>query len=832
MAPKKKTHIKKPQMIISDAKSGTEWLGQLSEEVFRDQILRDLFSRLKSAGKIVDFLYTHGRNERGVDWIVQEKGGLSDRFVGIQAKSKAVTRQGGANTESSLTVKQQCESAFEHRFAWHGNEIWVDVVELWTSAPITADAILEFASPHSKHKISVKQASEIFSLVEQFCPGVISRIPGIVEANYLQKYLEPDALPIRILGTQLNPKKHFLEPRFSRHANVSPSRIFDSRLKKMREEKPVYLEDILKMKSNVILVGGDLSGKTYILKHISCLVAEDGCLPVMVDGRALDNKKQLSLASIIKEQLPWLSGTRPRNQNHEYRTICVLIDNIDFIEPDIERITKCDNYNIIAIATSKKALNITGFHTFFLSGVKKGAIYRFVRSLDFDNATVSSLTDRATTFIDRTIGTTGLPINPFTVSVILSECQITKRHLATPTMGRLITRFVENQLGSHTDSLKADFETKEQFLTKLGGKRELQISYSLFHRRLARFLAKHGHAHQISDFLDDLFDSGLLACDDARSIVRWSHAIFRDYFWVRNLVREKKFKTLSQSLLSNSETSLAAITGSQLGNAHVVMRELLDGLEKHDWMHGSMGQKIAIEQLDNLSLPTDQEEADMLKGIEDHVNLKEAGSAELKTESAEKADIDIPKDDRLTRAISLYVTRLLEEKHYLASNVSALLINARGLPFDDKIDAVLCVLRSNERMWNYFEDVLLSAGKEKIDPFKARSFSTFFWLVVNDNMLGDAFLVAIFRELARQVKSFTEKLAIADLRVACGSSVPSSYVKLLSQNPDAADIVSVYMRLVHIYYYRFHKEADRRELRDAMKELRHLLKGFKLPPVT
>ena len=127
---------------------------------------------------IVDFIYTHGRFE---------KGGLSSRFIGVQAKSKKITRQSSdSRSDSAINVKQQCESAYDHKFNWNGNEIRLDVVELWMSKHITEDAESEFNAPLARHKVAVKKSSEIFSLIERYCPRIIAKIPGLAEAGYIK----------------------------------------------------------------------------------------------------------------------------------------------------------------------------------------------------------------------------------------------------------------------------------------------------------------------------------------------------------------------------------------------------------------------------------------------------------------------------------------------------------------------------------------------------------------------------------------------------------------------------------------------------------------------
>jgi hypothetical protein len=821
--------------VVANVTEGAKWLEQLSETAFRDEVLKDLLSRMQKEGIVADYLYTHGRGEHGVDWIVQEKGGLSRRYVGIQAKSRTMTRQGDAKSDSALAVKLQCEAAYDHKFNWNGNEIRLDVVELWMSAHITLDAEVEFNAPSSRHKVVVKRNAEVFKLIEHFCPRLVSKIPGLAEAGYLKRMANPEPLPIRIFGIHLNPRKHFVEPRFSQYSHLSPNRVFDRRTRKMREETPISVKDILDQKCHCMVVGSELSGKTYLLRRISCLVADKGNLPVYVDGSAISKGMPKSVPHLLHSHLDWYSLTTLQNPDVLSRTIYLLIDNADDLsDTQMRTLHESAHRCIIIVAALKNPRKIDGYTTYYIAGIQDGAVHQFVRSLDLDQAVSSALTDRAMHFIERTTRTSGLPSNPFTVSVMLSECQIARRRLTTPTMGRLIERFVEDQLGSHLDTMRADFETKLQFLTHLGGAHHTAIPTLLFRKRLAHFLSIHGHAHDISDFELDIFESGLVERDETKGVVRWTHPIFRDFFWVRNLVREKKYRVIARALLKISGPSIAAITGSQMGNAHAVLGDLLSVLHKQSWMNAArstVGKSSGI--LSDQLLPSDSDEDVLLKDIEERA-LGQSDRVDRPVRGSEHSagNMETTLDENITKSFSVYATRFLEERHYVVGNVSALLLNARSLSRSDKETAALCILRSNARMAKHLEEILQLAIKPRPDPFIPQVMATFLELVINDLMMGDAFLCEIFRGVLIAAKTDPEKIAVTDLLVACGSATPAAYIRALSSRRQLSDLVAVYIRLVHLYYFRFHKEKDKAELRDAMKSIRQLAKGFSLPPVT
>ena len=819
--------------IIADVTSGAQWLHQISEVDLRDQILKDIFTRMKTEKAIGDFIYTHGRNEHGVDWVVLEHGNLSDRFVGIQAKSRNITKQGDSRNDSALAVKLQCESAYDNLFNWHGNSIRLDSVQLWTSAQITTDAEYELSAQISKHKIHVVKAEALYSLIEKYSPHLISKIPGLAEANYVRTMANPDPLSTRLLGIQLNPKRHFLEPRFSRYSDLSPMRVFDNRSKRMREEPPLYLENLLKSNVNTLIVGGELSGKTYVLKRIACKVAELGHLPVYIDAKTFYDKIPKNIYQLVAQHITWHSLSKLQDPESINRTIYLLIDNIEYIKKDqIDTLLGTMHCKTIAIITSKKSLQISGFTTYHISGVKFDTLAKFIRSLDVDSFKKGALADRATHYIQRAFGTSGLPVNPFTVSIMLAECRVAQQRLATPTMGRLIERFVEGQLGSHADSMRVDFETKNQFLTMLGGNRKVFFNLNNFRRKIAKFITSHGHPHELAAFEQDLIESGLIEYSRDGKDIGWTRQIFKEYYWTKNIIREKKFKLISNRLAKNIDLSIAAMAGSQLNNAHDVLCNLIGCFDNATWI-SKHNKKHAVtsKALPEGLLPSDADEDALLNLVENEANKEGEETNNIEVGNTKNDEL-FKSNNSITEAIiAQYFNELIKEKHYLVGNVASLLVNARGLRRSDKEKAAICVIRSNLRIVQHCAAAINAHLGDKISPLMAEVLPRFWGLLINDMMIGDAFLLDIYKSLKQGDLSPSERLIITDLLVVCGGETPNSYNVQLSKNKDLADIISVYFRLVYIYYFRFHKEKDKDQLREAMKAIRKLTKGFTLPHV-
>jgi hypothetical protein len=135
MPKNKRTHAlpaKREQTLpTTDTEAGVQWLNSLSEPEFRDKILRDLLRRMQKAEVIEWFENIHGRGEKGVDYLVVERTELGRRVLGIQVKSKRITRAGDSASLSAIEVRNECQSAMCHEFDVQKSKTRLDNVALW-----------------------------------------------------------------------------------------------------------------------------------------------------------------------------------------------------------------------------------------------------------------------------------------------------------------------------------------------------------------------------------------------------------------------------------------------------------------------------------------------------------------------------------------------------------------------------------------------------------------------------------------------------------------------------------------------------------------------------
>ena len=184
-----------------------------------------------------------------------------------------------------------------------------------------------------------------------------------------------------------------------------------------------------------------------------------------------------------------------------------------------------------------------------------------------------------------------------------------------------------------------------------------------------------------------------------------------------------------------------------------------------------------------------------------------------------------------TKAISTFVSKLISEKHYIAINLSALLVNSRHLARTEKRDITICVLRSNNRMALHLKELVENIAPKKFSNLALAYLSLYWQFVMNDFMIGDNFLIQIFRDIADKFSNEHDKLLASDLLVACCEEEPSILVNYVAKSKRVEEIVAIYIRLIMMYYFRCHRSLDKARIKTALKDLRKLAKGFNLPQI-
>jgi hypothetical protein len=827
---------------ITDTEAGIHWLSSLTEPEFRDSVLPQLFKAMKREDRISSFENIHGRNDKGIDLLVSPVDEFRPKLLGIQAKSKPISRAGANASLSAVQIKQECIAAMQHEFTFNGTPTRLDNIELWCSAHITEDAEKEFYAAASPMKVGVQKAPAVFALIERYCPELVQKIPGVALTTYIAKRKNPPSKSLKVLGCDLNPKLHFLEPIFSRTAVGSYKRLeTKNKVLQLKHEK-ISLLSILTSNRHTIVLSPDLSGRTYLLEHCETIIADGKGLPVFLKGKDLPTSAPRSIESLIASNLKFCTPKQLEDLSKQSR-IFLLVDDLDKSKEEVQKfLFSLDPEKYKVFSTARALVAPAKVDTFHIVGVDLGNIISFVRSLDKSLATDKSFVDRARSYIARTLDSSGLPQNPFTVSVMLHECQTAKHRFTTPTMGRLIERFVELQLGSHSDNLIiVDFETKREFLTRLAGHPQTVFRETQFRRELIRFLQSRGHPHSIADFVKDLTQTGVFQVDG--QMIGWAHPAIRTFFWVKNLQTRQRIAPLVAALKKKSEPTLAALVGSQFKNAKPIIEELLKDIFN---LRLPSTSKVlsAIKGLGSVGdLISDEEEEELLSKLEDPDSAGHGDAASIlgrKTPADEKLlpeqrENENEPDEASKRLIRIRIEDVVKQfadaRSHLGGNLASLLVNARDTPVDAKEQAVAAIIKTILGVGDFVGRLL----QEVLPQNKQREFFLG-WIRLSiemqlaDELIGDPFLINIFRQQFHKAKSDDEILILCDLVLCCGEEDYQVILKKIRKLNRVDVLFALYLRVASLYFFRHHKPIERSTLRALLKELRKS-KDLDLPTV-
>ena len=506
-----------------------------------------------------------------------------------------------------------------------------------------------------------------------------------------------------------------------------------------------------------------------------------------------------------------------------------------------ERLFSAQSKSVRIVATARSMLPHPLVRTYYVSGVDWLKIVHFLRRLDSKLAAGKPFVDRAHVFIDRAFAASGLPKNPFTIAVMLEECQHSVGKFSTPTMGRLIGRFIELQLGSHSDvTYVVDFETKREFLTRLAGHSQVSFPIRQFEKLLGKFIERKGHPHSITDFSNDLLRSGVF--QRTGDTVEWAHPVIKEFFWVKNLVSKKKLGPIENRLAASFDPTLAAMAGSQLEDAGLLLDRLVPRVENISLP--SFAEIVASPEfmIPLSKLISEKEEETLLADLESESlfggSLNDGKAQSPTGPSAHPSSKSQPQPTQLSpelqqalrKRLESVVKRIAESELHIAFNIATLLLNARDTNRSHKEQSVHAVLSACQMIAQLSDEIAAA-----IFPNKKTSGFLSAWLRVMllcgmaDEMLGDPHLVSIFRSALKQNKDQTRTLALLDLLLCCGEDEHTRIMAELEKANHLGVTLAFYWRVAMLYFFRFHRDVDRAALRKLLSEIRKMERDIDLP---
>jgi hypothetical protein len=833
MPAKKKSNPRKKETFAlakTEHEAVKDWLNSLSEDEFRDKILPEIFKQMKSQKLLSDFQNIHGRNDKGVDYILFENGPLSHRAIGIQVKSCEMTRASGAN--GAVTVRLECEAAMDHEFSHGGNKFRLDQIEVWNSGHTTQDAEAEFKTPGARYKIPIKTGDSLVHFVEKYAPKLLTSIPQYSVLIYIENEIKRNRRSFSLFGQRLNPHQHFLEPRFTPGSQIGLRSLETKKDGGLKPKNHKHLEDLLKGNGNIVITGEEMSGKSYCLERILGIARKysANCIPVYFEEDEVSNLKAENLHSLIGKKVSNFNSKQVEALT-ERNQLLLLIDRIDLAtKPFLEHLSNLPPEKYRIIGSARTFQSNQKFPTYNISGVASGSITRFIRNIDTKATSDVSFADRALNYVERALGALGLPATPFVVAACLRECHAGDNDLNTPTFGRLVARFIEDQAGSHNDCLRVDHEAKHSVLKEISSLNQETMAVEDVRKIIQSYITRSGSPHSMESFMADFNYSRLIETNSDNSLAKWCHPIYLKYYWLRHTMATGETHKVIDILKSKSEPTLSALYASEqhlCDEAVNVLLQELDQLQMPDSVD-----VIDLLGMEKLLLPDESEQDELLEGIEklteDEMILNESANDQPTKDDISIQPLPPEVREQAKKQLEFLFVRLHEEKFAASSNLSSILVNGRGTSLESKTRAIRAIFKSNARFGSLISEFIgkIFLDSQQAAKFKASWLTLFFELYLTDRAIGDTYLREVFRGMSEHDLSDKEKILLLDLQACCGVISDGDFISQVKSLDRIEITLVLYIRMLLLYYFRYQKPQEKKRLRDLLIQLSKIHKGI------
>ncbi|MBS1516441.1 MAG: NACHT domain-containing protein [Bacteroidetes bacterium] len=438
-----------------------KYLSSLSEEEFRDKVVRELFFRLG----FKDGREYCGPLEEGKDCIFIENNKFGDfDVIAVQTK-KGNLNKSGKQHENLLYAKTQIRTALDSKipFVEKKTSRLPDKVLLVISGRINLMARKDIIDELSDPRISIFDSDFLIPKIDEVFPELWLNINTNI-FPYLKKIVVTNTGDE--LENSLNPitDENFIPLHFYRT---------DLQIKKIKGKiinDPVLneynLKDILVEKSKLILILGEGgSGKSTLLRRILFKCADDGLkdlensiVPIFLIASELKNDEEL-IDLLTRETMKYSNSDKNVFTLDDLKNgrILALIDGLDEIGDEMDReviLEKILNFystyqNCKIILTSREYkfvqenIKLSPFKTFRISPISINEASELLKIYEKNKQITSKQSNEILRRLDNVHG---FNLNPLLVKIFADTKEFTTSDIP-PNITELFKKYTELMLG-------------------------------------------------------------------------------------------------------------------------------------------------------------------------------------------------------------------------------------------------------------------------------------------------------------------------------------------------------------------------------------------------
>ncbi len=551
------------------------YLKKLSEDEFRDKVVRPLFLRLG---------FTDGRDlcgptEFGRDAIFSTRDEFgARRLVGVQTKKGSLNLASQAK-DSLISAETQLNTALKvaYRMIDTKHNEFLSAIYLCTSGAVNEAARAHINDQLQDSRVRFLDANDLISSVDENFPelwlGIESDLTPYLKAIAKAHFGDEQRLAqLPLLLPDAFTEDRYVDLRISRQT---------PRLRRVRgkvEQVPRFEDrpatSLARPKSNLTLLCGDPgSGKSTVMKRIAVMTVtralendlRDSTIPVFIRATDLARESSIHLLPYAEELSRKISGGNRSafsKEDIDDGKLLILIDALDEVASDSARQAIVTAAREFATECTKCSVVLTSRPYSFLSSLP-GVEY-FERwdmsSLGWKSA--CDVLDRALTqkkispsvkkeTLRKIHSLHGIELSPLMVTVFATAVSFDATDIPA-NITELFKKFTELALGRWDASkgLGEQFQAplKDFALCKLAFEmhveRKTRVSRSAAMTVMSRALAERGHESSDESLLKESIDrSGLFRIDGED--IEFRHHLFQEFFAGRGVEKNTNLAQLA-----------------------------------------------------------------------------------------------------------------------------------------------------------------------------------------------------------------------------------------------------------------------------------------------
>lgn len=556
-----------------------EHLLSLSEDEFRDQLLRPLLLKLG----LEDGRDYCGRDEYGKDCLFVSRDAMGINVYTIQTKKGNINMSRKA-TENLLEAAAQIRMMLEVEIPLieQKRKVLPNKVFLYVSGKINERAREEIVDRLQRDpRIEFRDSDDIIPLIDKHLPefwygveankspylsSLLERLTGNSknspnEQNIFQVPIGDDSL-IQLYAYRMELKKKKVRGQYHPQEVTEP------------EYKEIPIEDLLTVNSNrILLIAEAGDGKTTSLHRLTAKIASESLeniqnanIPIFV--RCVDlAKEDTSLVDYVAShtsQISHISDAAFDYKDLQEGKVTLLVDALDEISDQDEREELVQKVIDFSLSYPNCKIILTTRNYIWIDKISSLTFFRRYRLSTLDWRQTESLVkqsfrnrglagEQATEILRRLQEVHGMDLNPFMVKVFLASSEAQRSDIPA-NITELFKKFTEQMLGRWDESkglsqqIQApikDFVLKRVAL-RMHKERTTQISLTRLTDLLNSELKQRGQEADIDQLVHEIVHrSGLFSI--IGDTVEFRHLLVQEFFAGRGLSAEEIHGLIEES---------------------------------------------------------------------------------------------------------------------------------------------------------------------------------------------------------------------------------------------------------------------------------------------